>query len=24
MRGLAYAGIADKSERVFHGTRMGE
>jgi uncharacterized C2H2 Zn-finger protein len=24
MRGLAYAGIADKSERVFHGTRVGE
>ena len=24
MRGLAYAGIADKSERVFHGTRAGE
>ena len=24
MRGLAYAGIADKSERVFHGTRSGE
>lgn len=24
MRGLAYAGIADKSERVFHGTRTGE
>ena len=22
MRGLAYAGIADKSERVFHGTRV--
>jgi hypothetical protein len=24
MRGLAYAGIADKRERVFHGTRLGE
>jgi len=24
MRGLAYAGIADKSERVFEGTRTGQ